>query len=108
MYSGYAFMLLKPLQKDLAEQLQIRPANKEPLHSKTSKEITVGLLDGQYSNRIDILHFENVVDLSSGQQFKNRSASIYKFSDFMLKSRKLCYMDLVFEKTIVISGKIIN
>lgn len=73
-YSGYAFMLLKPLQKDLAEQLQISRTKTEVKRKfeEKSKEITIGILDGQYSNRIDILHFEQILDLSTNSQtFRN-------------------------------------
>ena len=34
------------------------------------KEITIGLLDGQYSNRVDVLHFENILDIDE-LEFKN-------------------------------------
>jgi hypothetical protein len=67
------------------------------------------LLDGQYSNRIDILHFESILDLDTNDQiFRNQNASFYKFEDFTLKSKTVCKFDLIYDHNLIVSNKIIH
>ena len=54
-----------------------------------------------------MLHFENILDIDE-LEFKNQTASFYKFEDFTLKSKRLCQFDLVFENNIIVSNKIIH
>ena len=71
---GKAFMMNKPLQKDLADQLSIERAKRVNFtftgHGRP-KDITIGLLDGPYSNHLDIIHFEYTLDIIGQSEFKN-------------------------------------
>ena len=86
-------MMNKPLQKDLADILNIDRAkriNFTYTGHGAPKDITIGLLDGPYSNHLDIIHFENTIDILGGILFTNQTASFYRFKEFILKSKIYC------------------
>ena len=76
--------------KDLADAFSIQRAKFEyekatglkKLYSTRSKEVTLGIMDGEYSNRLTLFHFQNIMEISDGQQsFKDQSVVIYKFDN---------------------------
>lgn len=72
---GNAFILQRPLSKELAGQLKIvnNKYLEEEIYTSYSKELTIGLLDGKYSNRLDMMHFNKVfnIDPDSEQSYQN-------------------------------------
>jgi hypothetical protein len=98
---GTAFLLLKPLDSNLAGGLQIS-RNRDPAslirYSTDAKEITVGLLDGSTTNRVDVLHIDQRTGLQYGKQtiYKNVSAHMYKMRDMAVLGSQACKVDLDF------------
>ena len=65
--TGTAFMTFTPFDKNLAENLQIKKSKiTDP--DLFSKEVAIGLADSHYSNKIDLLHFTDILSFSGQQQ----------------------------------------
>lgn len=62
---GSAFILQRPLSKELAGQLKIKKTKyqEEDVYTVYSKELTIGLLDGEFSNRLDMVHFNKIFSI---------------------------------------------
>lgn len=67
--------------------------------SSLSKEVTIGLLDGKYTNQMDLLHIDEIIDFdqSVGATFRNISSTFYHIRDFQVTHKKACKLDMVFE-----------
>ena len=71
-------MVEKPLQRDLADGLQIKTAKykineidpntgKLRRYTEFSKEITIGLLEGDYTNKLNVIHLDKIIDVFGDQ-----------------------------------------
>lgn len=92
-------VLNKGLQKDVAEYFNIdksRPSQTRfdpetgerylDYTQNNHKELTIALLDGIYSNRIDVIHFKHYVEIlgKEDQLLENLTATIYYFDELIL------------------------
>lgn len=61
------------------------------------KEITIGLLDGAYTNNLDLIHFSKYFEIipNEDQIFVNQTAYFYKFEDMVLQKQSKCYFDIL-------------
>ena len=75
-------MLLKHLDPNLAGSLNIRTLKRQSMYAlaSVSKEITIGLLDGDSTNNLNILHIDQAVSLqqNSNVQLQGFTVSLYK------------------------------
>lgn len=98
-HKGSAMVLNKGLQKDVAEYFNIdksRPSqityNPETgeryfdYDQNNDKELTIALLDGIYSNRIDVIHFKHYIEIlpKEDQLLENLTATVYYFDELIL------------------------
>lgn len=88
---GSAFVLLKPLDSNLAGGLQIS-RQRDPTNlirfSTDAKEITIGFLDGKTTNKINVLHIDQRASVSFNRQiiYKNVSAHLFKMKEMAVLS----------------------
>lgn len=68
---GSSFILKRPLSKELAGQLKIinNRYQLQNTYTSFSKELTIGILDGQYTNRLDLLRFNSIFNIDPTQNY---------------------------------------
>ena len=98
-FKGIAMVLNKGLQKDVAEYFNIDKSRPQQItfdpetgerildvQQNNYKEVTIALLDGSYSNKIDVIHFKHYVEIlpKEDQQIENLTATVYYFDELIL------------------------